>query len=248
MRVILFYVITAMDRSYINAFSSINMLMKLDWKRLEKNEVAHVLRHVESKQFDELFKGDASVEITMARLPFYNNFFLYRFTTYATMPSLSLEFLGNGNLFYFLDGAPDPIYHTNIGDPINITRGNVLHYLDFFFEKVEGTEGDVNLILDPDNSPHLTALGESAMNKINELYGETKVEVHANKTDPSQDHFIITTPCYFEGSLVEATIAVYMDGQLDLINHKMLFGVGGFEYDMGSDYDYVGYEPDPYYG
>lgn len=222
-------------------------ITKLDWKRLGKEDMAHVLKHVQSKQFDELFKGDASVEISVARLPFYNSYFLYRFTTYATMPSLSLEFLGNGDMFHFLDGAPDPIYHTNIADPINLTKANVLHYLDFFFSRVEGTDGDINLILDTTNAPSLSAMSTGMLEKLKTTYDGARVEYHADSSTPAGDHFVVVTPCYFEGTLVEATIAVYMDGQLNLLNHTLLFGVDGFDYDIGSDYDYKTYEPDPYY-
>lgn len=212
--------------------------MQLDWRRLDQEEASRVLANIQSDAFDELFKKDSSIEITVARLPFYNHFYLYRFTTYATMPSLSLEFIGNGAMFYLLDGAPDPIYYANLKDPIQLSKRNILDYMQFFFEKVEGSEGDIELILDPATSPHLDSASIETKEKIMKRYDGIRVHY---ELEP--ECFIVTTPCYFEGTLVEAKIAVLPNGGLDLIDHKMLFGLGGMDFDFTDDYAH-----DSYYG
>lgn len=212
--------------------------MDFDWKRLSKEEGIAVMANIESEAFDELFKNDSSVEVNVTRLPFYNHFFLYRFTTYATMPSLSLEFLGDGTIFYHLDGAPDPIYYTNLKDPIQLSKRNVLEYLDFFFTRVEGTDGDIDLILDPTNSHHLDSASAETREKMLKRYDGLRIEY---EIDP--ECFMVTTPCYFEGTLVEAKIAVLPNGGLTLMEHKMLYGLGVFDFDFTEDYG-----SDSYYG
>ncbi len=206
--------------------------MYLDWKIVPKENVSDILSKVQSKSFDSLFKRDSAVEISCARLPFYNNFRLYKFTTYATMPSLSLEFLSDGQIFYFLDGAPDPIYRANLDDPIKLTQRNALEYLEFFFDRVEGTDGDIFLILDPENSPYLDAVTDQTRVQIAKKYDGMRVSYQV-----SPEQFTITTPCYFEGSLVEATIAVHPNGSLHLVDSKLLIGFGGFDFDIDNDYD-----------
>ncbi len=206
--------------------------MYLEWRTLSKEETSAALERVHSKSFDTLFKRDSSVQISYARLPFYNNFRLYKFTTHATMPSLSLEFLGDGNVFYFLDGAPDSIYRANLDDPIKLTQRNALEYLDFFFERVQGTEGDISLILDPQESIYLDALSDLTRQKIANKYNGTRVQYQV-----SPEQFIITTPCYFEGSLVEATISIAPNGALNLINSQLLIGFGGFDFDLDEDFE-----------
>lgn len=206
--------------------------MHLDWKTLPKEDVGDVLSKVHSKSFDTLFKRDSAVEISYARLPFYNNFRLYRFTTHATMPSLSLEFLSDGQIFYFLDGAPDSIYRANLDDPIKLTQRNALEYLEFFFDRVEGTDGDISLILDPEKSPFLDAVSDQTRKKIAQKYDGMRVSYQV-----SPEQFTITTPCYFEGSLVEATIAVFPNGSLHLLDSKLLIGFGGFDFDLDDDFD-----------
>lgn len=196
--------------------------MQFDWEKLTKEEIDPLLSHINSEQFDELFKGSTSIEVMTSRLPFYNRFRLYRFTTFATMPSISLEFLGDGKTFYFLDGAPDPIYHTNHHDPIQLSKRNLLDYLVFFFQKVEGTDGDIQIITDPENSEYLTSVDDSFKKQVSAHYSNIDIEY---QTDP--ERFIIVTPTFFEESIVEATMAVYPDGSLDLLEHKMMFGMFG---------------------
>ncbi|MBK67687.1 MAG: hypothetical protein CMP22_06115 [Rickettsiales bacterium] len=205
--------------------------MDFDWKRLNKEEGDAVMANIQSPAFDELFKNDSSVEINVTRLPFYNHFKLYRFTTYATMPSLSIEFLGDGTIFYYLDKTPDPIYYANLKDPIQLSKRNVLEYLDFFFTRVESDEGDIELILDPQTSPHLDAATIETKEKILKRYDGLRVDYELNP-----ECFLVTTPCYFEGTLVEAKIAILPNGGLTLIDHQMLFGLGVFDFDLTEDY------------
>ncbi len=225
--------------------------MRLSWKRLEKTEIDKILHHVKSEKFDSLFKDTAQIEVSVAALPFYANFFLYKFTTYATMPSLSIEFLSNGELFYVLDGAPDPIYLANQAAPLMLNKGNVQAYLDFFFDKVDGTEGDITLLFQIGESPLSVGLSPTMQQRVIDDYTPTKIDYVSDESSSQFDYYNVVTPCYFEGTLVEATIAVYLDGALDLRGHRMLIGIYGFDAEAVNEYGSGGYgnafDTTPYY-
>lgn len=188
----------------------------MDWNILSKSESQGVLDKVRSAD-DPMFFSGSMTEVQCAELPFYNKFLLYRVTNYATMPSFTMEYVGDGNTFYVLDGTPDPIYFANKQSPLELNKRNLGAYLDFFFHNVGGPDGDVYLISDPDKAPFMSSLDESQKNRIREKFIPLKVNYQA-----ASAKFIVDCTLYYNGSLVSATISVEADGRLKMMEHNML--------------------------
>lgn len=196
--------------------------MKHSWQKLTKEDIRPLLSKIQVEEFKELFKPDSQMEVLRAPLPFYKNHFLYKFITLATMPSLSLEFLSDGETFYFLDGAPDPLYYVNGVEELQLTESTVLDYLLFFFDAVNGTEGEIFLIEDPLDSPFMSSVSDEFKRNVTEQYKGFQL-----RFDEASSRFVVKAPTFFEGSMIEAVVSIAPDGSLELLEHKMLFSIMG---------------------
>lgn len=188
----------------------------MDWNILPKSESQAVLDKIRSAD-DPMFFSGSMTEVQCAELPFYDKFLLYRVTNFATMPSFTMEYVGDGNSFYVLDGSADPIYFANKQSPLELNKRNIAAYLDFFFSHVAGPDGDVYLITDPDKAPFMTSLDESAKARIREKFVPLKINYQA-----ASDKFIIDCTLYYNGGLVSASVAVENGGRLRMMEHNML--------------------------
>lgn len=196
--------------------------MKHKWQKLTKEEITPLLSKIQVEEFKELFKSDSQMEVLRTPLSFYSQFYMYRFTTLASMPSLSLEFLSDGKTFYFLDGAPDPLYYVNEAEKLKLTESNVLDYLLFFFDAVNGTEGEIFLIEDPNDSHFMSAVSDEFKKNVAKEYKGFQL-----RFDEPTGCFVVKAPTFFEGSMIEAVVSIAPDGALELMEHKMLFSIMG---------------------
>tara|TARA_R110002124_G_scaffold241494_7_gene406749 strand:- start:3583 stop:4203 length:621 start_codon:yes stop_codon:yes gene_type:complete len=186
------------------------------WKQLEKENVSVVLDRLGTDPNAIVFSKEFT-EIVWDDLPFYSRFDLYRLVNYATMPSFSMEYLSDGNVFIPLDGTANPIYAINEESPIKLTEKNVVDYLEFFFSHVRGSDGDIYLIKDPEKMPGIESLDPAQQKNVKNSHKPLTIEAGSF---PGQ--FIIRGTLFYSGCLISATVRVSSEGRLSFIERDLL--------------------------
>lgn len=189
--------------------------MQAMWTRLKRDEAHQVLERLSGHRDAIVFSREAT-EVSVRDLPFYAGWRLYRLINYATMPTFSLTYLGNGAEFHSLDGTANPIYAVNAKAPVMLSVHNVISYLDFFFSNVQGSEGDIFLIKDPQKMPFMASLTASQQNTITTSFRPLQVGGIENGV------FRITGTLYYGGGLIASAIHVQADGRLGFQDQQLL--------------------------
>src|SRR5688572_12860610 len=112
----------------------------MHWQRLDRENTIQVIDSVKSAADPRLIVSGTS-EVERARLSFYGNTSLYKVTNYASLPSFTFEYLGDGTFFHYLDGTEMPIYTVNDKGGLMLTENSIVDYLAFFFGHVAGDGG-----------------------------------------------------------------------------------------------------------
>jgi hypothetical protein len=188
----------------------------MEWERLNRDASKEILGKITHASDEKLF-SERNSEASCAALPFYKNFLLYRVTNYATLPSFSLDFLGDGNTFYLLDGSPDPIFMVNNRGALKLNEANLLDYVDFFLRYVSTEDGDIYLIKDPDDLPFLDALSMEQQIALKQKF--TPLTLDYNEVD---DAYELHADIYYGGTLLKATMNIATNGIIEFSNQKML--------------------------
>lgn len=188
----------------------------MDWQRLNREKSHDIIGKVTHASEGSLFSGKTS-EVSCSALPFYRNFLLYRVTNYATLPSFSLDFLGDGNTFYLLDGSPDPIFMVNSRGDLRLNENNVLGYVEFFLKYITTEDGDIYLIRDPENLPFLDSMSFEQQWALKQRF--TPLEL---SYDAGDDCYKIRGDVYYGGTLMKATLSIGMDGTISFSDQSML--------------------------
>ncbi len=188
----------------------------MDWQRLNREKSHDIIGKVTHASEGNLFSNRSS-EAVCSSLPFYRNFLLYRITNYATLPSFSLDFLGDGNTFYLLDGSPDPIFMVNSRGDLRLNEGNILSYVDFFLKYITTEDGDIYLIQDPDNLPFLDSMSFEQQYALKQRFAPLDLSY-----DAPSDSYKIRGDVYYGGTLLKATLTIGMDGTIAFSDQSML--------------------------
>lgn len=189
----------------------------MDWERLNREKSAEIIGKVTHASDAQLF-SNASSEAVCTALPFYKSFLLYRITNYATLPSFSMDFLGDGHTFYLLDGSPDPIFMVNSRGNLQLKFENVLDYIEFFLKYVTTDDGDIYLIQDPDNLPFLDSMSVEQQINLKQRFTPPALDYNHE-----EDAFELHGDLYYGGTLLKAKISVYPDGTLTFSDQSMFY-------------------------
>ncbi len=190
--------------------------MQPGWTRLKRDEAHQVLDHLSGHRDAIVFSREAT-EVACRDLPFYSTYRLYRLINYATMPTFSMMYLSNGQDFVTVDGTANPIYAINARDPIRLTMDRVIPYLDFFFSNVQGSEGDIFLIKDPQTMPFLASLSEAQKQTLISNFRPLDII-----PDIDKGIFRVSGTLYYGGGLIASTIAAMTDGRLSFESQQLL--------------------------
>ncbi len=158
-----------------------------------------------------------ATEVKCLPLPFYRTFMLYRLTNYAALPAFTMDFLSDGNVYYYLSGAAEPLYRVNERAPIVLREDNVLAYLDFFFRNVKADDGDIYVIRDPSTLPFMGSLPAQQRAELNASHQKPSVEF-----DALTDSYLVFTTLYYSGGLMRAVIRVNASGEIDIQDLSLL--------------------------
>lgn len=197
----------------------------MHWRRLDREQSLLVLDSVKSAADPGLFAPGTS-EVKSAILPFYKNMILYSVTNYASLPSFTFQYLGDGEFFSFLDGTKDPIYAANDKGELALNARTVLDYLSFYFESVGMEDGEeCHLIENPKDMPLFDSLDD-----------ETARAIYRNHVPPEVTEnngvFTVVAEIYADGQVNRATIIVQRNGRVEITKQDMIWNSvesrGGF--------------------
>lgn len=187
----------------------------MHWQRLDRDTSAKVIDSVKSDANAGMFSIGTS-EVQRARVPFYKDYFIYKVTNFASLPSFSFEYLSDGTFFHYLDGTEEAIHTVNDKGMLTLDRHNVMEYLSFYFAQVGDEEGDVAVINNPHDMPLLDSLDASAYDAVFKQY--KPAEVHY---DGGFDAYEVEADLYTDSQVVRAKIEVGTKGRVKIKEQKM---------------------------
>ena len=188
----------------------------MNWQRLDRENTIKIIESVRSAGEAGLFSLTTS-EVKKARLSFYETIGLFKLTNFASLPSFTFEYLGDGTHFQYLDGTEQPIYSTNDKSTFELNERTVLDYLEFFFSHVAFEEEEMAMILNPNDNPLLDSLD---MDSADSVIRNHKTPVVSY--DAGFDRHTVEADLYADGLLIRATIEVTASGRVSIVDRKMI--------------------------
>lgn len=192
----------------------------MQWYPLEKDKATAIVERLKDEGLPGLFAPRVG-GLRCAKLPFYNDWLAYRLTNYATLPAFSLDFLGNGETFLYLDGTIRPFAAVSERRALVLNTYTVLDYLSFYYSYVGDSDEEVTVIRGEEDLPGLhraRSLPRAALVESLE-----RISIAA---DTAGTGFTVAAPLYIGGALVFATIAVGSDGIPEILTRRMLSAPG----------------------
>lgn len=190
----------------------------MDWHRLDRDKTVNMINSVKSATEALLFSPTTS-EAKCARLPFYTNHLLYRLTNFSSMPTFTMDFIGDGDQYRYLDGSEFPIKEINAANGLQLNKDNVISYLNFYFFNVRTEDGDVLILKNVEEGQTIDLYDDERRENLNIAPDEVKVEF-----DESLQVYNVFAPIYYLGALVDAKLVVMLDGTVIIHPLKLLTG------------------------
>ncbi len=191
----------------------------MKWQLLDKPALLQFLDAVKTSGEAVLFAPLTS-EGKMTPLPFYQQFRLYRLTSFASMPIFSLHYLSDGQRYFYLDGTDAPLATlATLGD-LKLTHSNIIAYLNFYFFAVVQDAGEVFLVQDPNEYPYQDQSNFDVSPGFAFGHGNPKYDI----TEESDGGFMVDTPLFMDGTLVRAKLRVDPNGRVHMLARNMITG------------------------
>lgn len=181
----------------------------MNWHRLDREKTVDMINSVKSAAEALLFSPITS-EAKCTRLPFYTNHLLYRLTNFASLPTFSMDFIGDGEKFIYLDGSDNPIHQVNQLAGLSLTRENVIPYLNFFFLNVRLEEGEIIILKDTHEASTIDMFDDERRENINLQPDDARISQN------EAGSFVVATPIFLDGSLVNAELNVDSQGRVSV--------------------------------
>ena len=182
----------------------------MQWQRLDRDNTIKVIDSVKSDENAGMFNAGTS-EVKRANLPFYKDYYLYKVTNFASLPSFTFEFLSDGKFFHYMDGTETSIHTVNDKGALQLDKNNVLAYLEFYFAKAGSEDGDIILITNPHDMPLLDSLGAEAYDSVFNDFKPPEVDY-----DGGFDAYEVEADLYLESHKVRAKIEVNTKGRVEI--------------------------------
>lgn len=187
----------------------------MHWQRLDRDTSVKVINSVKSDANEGMFSVQTS-EVKRAHLPFYKDYFIYKVTNFASLPSFTFEFLGDGTFFHYLDGTESALNTVNDKGKLELNKNNVLEYLNFYFAQVGNEDGnDIILVTNPHDMPLLDSLDADAYDSVFKNFKAP--EVHY---DGGFDAYEVEADLYTESHIMRAQIEVTTKGRVKIKEQK----------------------------
>ena len=199
----------------------------MNWQRLDRDTTLKVIDSVKSAADAGLFAPGTS-EVQRARLSFYGPLSLYKLTNFASLPSFTFEYLGDGVFFKYLDGTEEPIYAMNDKGHLTLNDRSVVDYLDFFLSHVTVDDDEMFLIQNPHDMPQLDSLDPGDAAIVVRNHTPAKIDY-----DGGYDKYTVETDLYSEGQLLRAIIEISGNGRVTVTSRRMI--VNAVAHSFGSE-------------
>ena len=186
------------------------------WHRLDRDKTIEMIGRVKSAAESMLFTPVTS-EAKCTRLPFFNSFLLYRLTNFSSLPTFSMDFVSNGETFHYMDGADTSIRAMVAQGELNLTADTILSYLNFYYCYVRLPEGEIILLKNTAEAPHIDLYDEERRESLDVVPEGVQIE-----QDPSTGNFLVLAPALYDSSPMEVLITVSLDGSVHTAPKRML--------------------------
>jgi len=188
----------------------------MNWQKIDRQQSHDILNHIAKVSDPHLFSLQSS-ETSFFSPPFYKDYFVYRVTNFATLPSFSLDFLSNGESYYLLDGSPTPINTVNKSGALHLSEANVIAYTEFYLSNIRGDDGDIYMINDMESLPFIDSLGADQQLNLKQNH-----ESPVAKWDAERGHYTIHADLFYGGTLIKSVIYVDTYGILEIQPREMI--------------------------
>lgn len=186
------------------------------WHRLDRDKTIDMIGRVKSAAEAMLFTPVTS-EAKCTRLPFFQNFLLYRLTNFSSLPTFSMDFISNGETFHYMDGADTAIRHMVESGELVLNAETILPYLNFYYCYVRLAEGEIILLKNAAEAPSIDLYDEERREALDVIPEGVQIE-----QDASNGNFLILAPALYDSSPMEVLITVSPDGQVFTSPKRML--------------------------
>lgn len=186
------------------------------WHRLDRDQTIDMIGRVKSAAEAMLFTPVTS-EAKCTRLPFFNSFLLYRLTNFSSLPTFSMDFISNGESFHYMDGADTAIRHMVESGELVLNTETILPYLNFYYCYVRLPEGEIILLKNAAEAPHIDLYDEERREDLDVVPEGVQIE-----QDPTTGDFLVLAPALYDSSPMEVLITVSADGQVTTSPKRML--------------------------
>lgn len=188
----------------------------MNWQRVDRDNTVKIIDSVKSAAESALF-SPATSEVERARLPFYSAVSLYKITNFASLPSFTFEYLGDGTFFTYLDGTEEPIYTLNDKGILTLNEGTVVDYLEFFFAHVVLEDDEMFFIRNVNDMPLLDSLDADSIDEVTRNHRPVAVSY-----DSGFDRYTVEADLYAEGLVLRATMEVTASGRVTITQRRMV--------------------------
>lgn len=185
------------------------------WQRLDRDKTLKTINSVRSLSDAGLFSPVTS-EVQKAHLSFYNTIELYKLTNYASLPSFTFEYLGDGLHYQYLDGTEQPILSTNDKGYLTLNERSVIDYLEFYMEHVV-SDDEMIFIKNPYDMPLISSLEPQSIDALLRNHKMPMVSY-----DAGFDKHTVEADIYSEGHVLRATIEVNATGRVKILGSQMV--------------------------
>lgn len=186
------------------------------WHRLDREKTVSMIARVKPTTQSITF-SPATSEAKCLKLPFYETFLLYRLTNFSSLPTFSMDFLSDGETYFYMDGSDAPIQKINAQAGLKITKETVIPYLNFYFCFVRLPEGEIILLKSPEEAAIIDLYDEERREEFDAIPTPIGIE-----EDAQNGIFSVTAPVLYDGSPMEAVITVTKDGRVTTTPKRML--------------------------
>ena len=194
----------------------------MTWQILDTSARTDFLDTVKTHGDEAILFTAKSADVKWTQLPFYHAMRLYRLTNFASMPVLTLYYIGDGTRFFFIDGTDTSLLTVETLRELKLTPGNIIAYLNFYFFAVQLDEGEIFLVKDPDAYPY---------QDMDSFGIEPGVMIGPNRPKyviEMDEHggFIVDTPLFVDGTLYQARVLIDPQGRVRLSDRHMMIPGG----------------------
>ncbi len=186
------------------------------WHRLDRDKTVSMINRVKSVGDFVLFSPQTS-EAKALKLPFYESFLLYRLTNFSSLPTFSMDFLSDGESYFYMDGSDGPIIQINQKAGLNLNAKTVIPYLNFYYCFVRLPEGEIILLKSPEEASIIDLYDDERREDFDAVPTPLSVE-----DVDGEALFKVTAPVLYDGSPMEALITVTKDGKVTTQPKRML--------------------------